>query len=85
MMTSSNICRHFEFFYETKDNNMLVIMHAKFEVNNCCGWDFRHAGGKFTPCTNGTIDTCTIGLKDIYSLLIMYNDEVVYTRWRPLQ
>ena len=20
---------------------MLVIMHAKFEVNSCCGWDFR--------------------------------------------
>ena len=24
------------FFYETNDN-MLVIMHAKFEVNSCCG------------------------------------------------
>ena len=41
MMTSANICNHFEFFYyETKDN-MLVIIHAKFEVNSCCGWDFR--------------------------------------------
>ena len=28
------------FFIETKVN-MLVIMHAKFEVNSCCGWDFR--------------------------------------------
>ena len=28
------------FFYETKDN-MLVIIHAKFEVNSSCGWDFR--------------------------------------------
>ena len=44
MMTSANICRHFEFlFYETKDN-MLVIIHAKFEVNSCCGWDFRQGG-----------------------------------------
>ena len=25
------------FFYETKDNNMLVIIHAKFKVNSCCG------------------------------------------------
>ena len=31
MMTSGNICHHFEFyFHETKDN-MLVIIHAKFE------------------------------------------------------
>ena len=31
MMTSANICHHFEyFFYETKDN-MLVIIYAKFE------------------------------------------------------
>ena len=45
MMTSANICHHFElFFYETKDN-MLVIIHAKFEVNSCCGWDFRQGGG----------------------------------------
>ena len=28
---------------------MLVIIHAKFEVNSCCGWDFRQGGGKFTP------------------------------------
>ena len=28
---------------------MLVIIHAKFEVNSCCGWDFRQGGGgKFT-------------------------------------
>ena len=27
---------------------MLVIIHAKFEVNSCCGWDFRQ-GGKFAP------------------------------------
>ena len=20
---------------------MLVIIHTKFEVNSCCGWDFR--------------------------------------------
>ena len=33
----------FFFFYETKDN-MLVIMHAKFEVNSCCGWDFMQGG-----------------------------------------
>ena len=32
------------FFHETKDD-MLVIMHAKFEVNSCCGWDFRQGGG----------------------------------------
>ena len=51
MMTSANICHHFEIFiYETKDN-MLVIIHAKFEVNSCCG--FRRGGGggggKSTP------------------------------------
>ena len=34
------------FFYETKDN-MLMIMHAKFEVNSCCGWDFRQGGGGY--------------------------------------
>ena len=28
------------FFYEAKDN-ILMIIHAKFEVNSCCGWDFR--------------------------------------------
>ena len=32
------------FFYETKDN-ILVIIHAKFEVNSCCSWDFRQGGG----------------------------------------
>ena len=42
MMTSSNICRHFEFFFNETKDNMLVIMHAKFEVNSCCSWDFRH-------------------------------------------
>ena len=48
MMTSSNTCCHFEFFfYKTKDI-MLVIMHAKFEVNSCCGWDFRQ--GSPPPC-----------------------------------
>ena len=49
------------FFYETKDN-MLVIIHAKFEVNSYCGWDFRQ--GYPPPCTIATLlDTpCTIGL-----------------------
>ena len=28
---------------------MLVIIRAKFEVNSCCGWEFRQGGGKFTP------------------------------------
>ena len=35
-----NMMQFWFFFYETKDN-MLVIMHAKFEVNSFCGWDFR--------------------------------------------
>ena len=42
------------FFYETKDNNMLVIMHAKFEVNSWCGWDFRQRIN--LQCTNAIID-----------------------------
>ena len=62
MMTSANICHHFEFFL-MKQKIMLVIIHAKFEVNSCCGWDFRD-WDIFTPsCTNLTIDTCTMGLK----------------------
>ena len=37
------------FLYDTKDN-MLVIIYAKFEINSCCGWDFRQGGGgKLTP------------------------------------
>ena len=67
MMTSANICHHFEFFFNETKDSMLVIIHAKFEVNKYCGWDFRQRG-KFTPppplCTNANIDTpCTIGLK----------------------
>ena len=68
-MMSANICRHFEFFFNKTKDNMLVIIHAKFEVNSCYGWDFRQ-GGKFTPhlCTNAIIDTpCTIGLKSLHA------------------
>ena len=39
-------CHHFEFvFMKQKIIIMLVIIHAKFEVNSCCGWDFRQGGG----------------------------------------
>ena len=41
MMTSANICHHFEFFFYETEDYMLVIVHAKFEVNSCRGWDFR--------------------------------------------
>ena len=41
MMTSANICHHVEFFFQETKDNMLVIIHAKFEVNSCCGWDYR--------------------------------------------
>ena len=65
-MTSANLCHHFEFFFHKTKDNVLVIIHAKIEVNNCCGWDFRQ-GGEVNlpppPHTNATIDTqCTIGL-----------------------
>ena len=33
------------FLYVFKTKDMLVIIHAKFEVNSCCGWDFRQGGG----------------------------------------
>ena len=37
MMTSSKIWRHFFFFFLNKiKDNILVIMHAKFEVNSFC-------------------------------------------------
>ena len=57
------------FFYETKDN-MLVFIYDyllfKFEVNNCCGWDFRQGVGvNISPPMHKRyhIDTpCTIGL-----------------------
>ena len=37
------------FFMKQKDNIMLVIIHAKFEVNSCCGWDYRQGGGVNLP------------------------------------
>ena len=48
MMKSSKILRHFEFFLMKQKIIMLVIMHAKFEVNSFCAWYFRQ-GAKFTP------------------------------------
>ena len=37
MMTSSKTWRHLEFFFNETKDNMLMIMHAKFEVNSFCG------------------------------------------------
>ena len=34
---------------DNKNDDCYMIIHAKFEVNGCCGWDFRHEVNLLPP------------------------------------